>query len=285
MEDFFKGKKFKILLALLVVVVAFVLRAAWTGGLAPMTSQILGTISAPFQKLSSEISYKFSDFFSVFTKAKDISKENDELKEKIRQLDEKLVDYDKIKRENEHLKNFLQIKEENPEFEFEPATVIGRDSNSRFYSFTINKGTLNGISLRDTVITSSGLVGVISEISLTYSKVITIADVSFDIGAYVSSTRDVGVVTGRVDEALNGYTVMTLLPKETQAKAGDLVLTSGYGGIYPPNIIIGEITEVKNETHGLSKYAVVKPASDLKEIKDVLVIKSFLGEETQNTEK
>ncbi|MEF9984031.1 MAG: rod shape-determining protein MreC [Oscillospiraceae bacterium] len=279
MDDFFKSKKFKFLLALFVILITFVLRAAWTGGLSPMTSQILGSISAPFQKVSAKISYKLSDFFSVFVKTKEISKENDELKAKVEELNKKVVDYDKFKRENEHLKKFLQIKEQNPEFVFETATVIGRDANSRFHSFTIDKGTLNGIGIRDTVITSKGIVGVVNEVGLTYSKVVTILDVSLEIGSYISSTRDVGIVNGKVTAAEDGNTILTLLPRETKAQKGDIVLTSGYGGLYPKDIVVGEIVEIKNETHGLSKYAVIKPSSDIKNVKDVLVIKSFLGEE------
>lgn len=278
MEDFFKSKKFKILLALLIVAFAFTLRAAYTDGAANLTGNIVGIISEPFQKISADISVKVRDFFDVFIRAKDISNENEQLKEKIDELNKKLVDYDKIKRENENLKEFLDIKELNSEFEFEMAEVIGKDPNNKFHSFTINKGSLNGIELRDTVITSKGLVGVVSEVGKTYSKVMTILDASLEVGSYISSTRDVGVVTGRIREAENGCTIMTLLPKKIEAQKGDIVLTSGITGGFPHGIIIGEIEEIRDETHGLSKYAVIKPASEIENVKDVLVIKSFLGE-------
>ena len=283
MEDFFKSKKFKILLALLIVTFAFTLRAAYTDGAANFTGNVVGIISEPFQKISADISTKVKDFFDVFIRAKDISNENQELKQKIDELNKKLADYDKIKRENDNLKEFLDIKELNPELEFEMAEVIGKDPNNKFHSFTINKGSLNGIELRDTVITSSGLVGVISEVGKTYSKVLTILDASLEVGSYISSTRDVGVVTGRIREAEKGLTIMTLLPKKIEAEKGDIVLTSGLTGEFPHGIIIGEIEEIRDETHGLSKYAVIKPASDIKNVKDVLVIKSFLGENKEGT--
>ncbi len=293
MEDFFKSKKFKILLAFLVIIFAFALRGAYTGGLASFSDNVIGIISVPFQRISSSISEGVYSFLNVFLNASNISKENEELKAKIEEMNKKLVDYDKFKRENENLKEFLEIKEQNPEFEFETATVIGRDANSKFYSFTIDKGSLNGIELRDTVITSKGLVGVVNEVGISYSKVITVLDASLDVGTYISTTRDVGIVTGRISEAEKGNTLMTFLPKDVEAKKGDIVLTSGYGGNYPKDIIVGEITEIRDETHGLSKYAVIKPASDIKNVKDVLVIKSFLGEnkgrdiidEKENTEK
>ena len=290
MDDFFKSKKFKILLAFLVVIFAFAMRGAYTGGLAGVSDNIIGIVSVPFQRVSSAISESVHSFLNIFLNAADISKENVQLKEKIEEMNQKLVDYDKFKRENENLKKFLEIKEQNPEFEFEPATVIGRDVNSKFSSFTIDKGSLHGIELRDTVITSKGLVGVVNEVGMNYSKVITIFDASLEVGTYISTTRDVGIVTGRISESEKGYTLMTLLPKDVEAKKGDMVLTSGYGGNFPKDIIVGEIYEIKDETHGLSKYAIIKPASDIKNVKDVLVIKSFLGEnkgqnDTENSKK
>lgn len=284
MEDFFKSKKFKILLAILIIILVFVLRAAWSGGLAPMTSQVISTISSPFQKMSAKISSTVSDFINVFTNAKEISAENDELKKRLEDLTSKLTEYDKYKRENEHLKKFLEIKELNPQLEFETATVIGRDSHERFYSFTIDKGSLNGIEPRDTVISANGVVGIVEEVGMTYSKIITIYDVAFEMGTYVSSTRDVGVLSGTISALKDKYTVMSMLPKDTNAKAGDIILTSGYGGLYPKDLVVGEIIDIKNETHGLSKYALIKPQTDITKLNDVLVIKSFLGEQ-KNTDK
>lgn len=284
MGDFFRSTRFKILLAVLLILFAFMLRAAWTGGLAPLTSQVLGMIASPFQKVSASISQKSTEFFDTFLKADEIAKENEALKEKMRELNQKLVDFDKYKQENAQLREFLEIKEENPDFDFEPATVIGRDPSDRFYSFTIDKGSLSDISPRDTVITSDGLVGVVTEVGLTYAKVLTILDVSIEVAAYDTRTKDIGIVTGRIDLASEGKCQMTLLPRESGASKGDLVVTSGFGGLYPKGLIIGEIEEVKTESHGISLFAVIEPTADIKNVKDVLVIKSFKGQADQSAQ-
>lgn len=278
MGDFLKSTKFKILIAVLLILFAFMLRAAWTGGLAPLTSQVLALITNPIQKISASISHDTKAFFDRYARADETTKENEELKEKIRELNQKLVDYDKFKQENAQLKEFLEIKEENPDFDFEPATVIGRDTSDRFHSFTIDKGSFAGIEVRDTVITADGLVGVITEVGLTYAKVLTILDVSIEIAAYDTRTKDIGISTGRIDLADEGKCQLTLLPRESGASKGDLVVTSGFGGLYPKGLIIGEIEEVKTESHGISLFAVIKPTADIKNVKDVLVIKSFYGQ-------
>ena len=95
--------------------------------------------------------------------------------------------------------------------------VIGRDANSQFGSFIIDKGTLQGVAKRDPVITSDGLIGVIEEVGLTYSRVITLHDPSLNVGAYVSRTRDTGIVVGAVDLAQDGQCKMTYLPRDSGA--------------------------------------------------------------------
>ncbi len=274
MGDFFKSIRFKILLAVLILLLFFMLRAAWTGG-APIISQTTGAIVTPLQKLSSSISYTVTGYFERFFHADDIAKENEQLQEQIRELQNQLVDYEQYKQENENLREFLGIKEENPDFELEPASVVARDPNDRFYSFTIDKGSLDGISPYDTVISADGLVGRVKEVGLNWSKVLTLLDPSMDIGAYVSRTRDIGVVTGDVALAQEGMCKLTYLPRESGAARGDLVVTTG-GLFYPGGLIVGSISEVRTEKGEISLYAVVTPAADIRSVKQVMVIKSYL---------
>lgn len=278
MKEFFSSVRFKILLGVTVVIGAFMLRAAWTGGFGTVTSSLLGAVTTPFQKLSAGVSGSVTDFFSTFVDAKAIKVENEKQKQTIRELNQKLVDYDKIKHQNEVYEGFLEIKERNPELEFEPAAVVGRDASDRFYSFTIDKGTLDGINVRDSVITADGLVGIISEVGLTYAKVSTILDPATNIGVYDSRTRDTALVTGTVQLAEKGLCKMYLLPRESGAAVGDLVVTSGISGQYPKEQVVGKIVKVAPESHGSSLYAVLEPTANIKSIKDVLVITSFAGQ-------
>lgn len=276
--DFLRSGRFKILLFVLILLLFFMLRAAWTGGLSPMIAQATGIWVTPLQKASSSISNTVSGYFQRYTRADEIARENEELREQINELRAQMVDYEQYKQENESLKKFLDIKELNPDFELEPAAVVARDPNDRFYSFTIDKGSMHGVSLRDPVICADGLVGVVKEVGANYSKVLTILDVAVDVGAYDVRTRDIGIVTGAVDLAGEGSCKLTYLPRESSATIGDLVVTTG-GGIFPKGLVIGTISQVKTEAGGISLYAVVRTTADIRSLTDVMVIKDFSGQE------
>ena len=280
-QDFIKSWRFKVLIALVIVLVAFMIRGATSEeGLAGFTSQLMSTITAPLQKISSSTAHAATEFFSQFVNASSIKEENEELQAQINELNQKLVDYEKIKAENEQYKQFLEIKELNPDYQFETATVIGRDPNERFGSFTIDKGSLHGVSFEDPVITSAGLVGRVYEVGLTSSKVMTILDVSTNVGAYDSQTQDTGIVTGYAGLADQGLCRMIYIDRESSVAVGDLITTSGSGGTYPQGLVIGTVTDIRPDDHSVSLVATIQPAEDILNVKDVVVITSFLGQKS-----
>ena len=101
MGNFFKSVHFKILMAVLVVLVAFVLRAAYMGGLGTMSSYFLGLIVTPLQQVSAQVSYSVTGVLDTLFRAGEYKEENETLREEIRQLRQQLVDYETVKHENE----------------------------------------------------------------------------------------------------------------------------------------------------------------------------------------
>ena len=279
MGDFFKSRKFKVLIALFIMLIALMLRASWTGGLSPAIEQVAGAVVAPFQKLSSTISDGVSGFFRRYARADEVAQENEALRSEINELRAQLVNYEEYKHENEELRKYLDIeyKEEHPDFEMTPAAVVARDPDSRFYSFTIDKGSLDGVAPYDPVVCADGLVGRVKEVGLTYSKVITILDVEIDVGAYDARTRDIGIVNGSVALAADGRCIMNYLPRDSGAAQGDLVVTSG-GNLYPKGLVIGKIAKLDNAPGNISLYAEIEPTADIRNLTDVMVITSFNGQ-------
>ncbi|EDS09710.1 rod shape-determining protein MreC [Anaerotruncus colihominis] len=279
MGDFFKSRKFKVLIALFIMLIALMLRASWTGGLSPAIEQVAGAVVAPFQKLSSTISDGVSGFFRRYARADEVAQENEALRSEINELRAQLVNYEEYKHENEELRKYLDIeyKEEHPDFEMTPAAVVARDPDSRFYSFTIDKGSLDGVAPYDPVVCADGLVGRVKEVGLTYSKVITILDVEIDVGAYDARTRNIGIVNGSVALAADGRCIMNYLPRESGAAQGDLVVTSG-GNLYPKGLVIGKIARLDNAPGNISLYAEIEPTADIRNLTDVMVITSFNGQ-------
>lgn len=116
MKEFFHSWVFKVLLALCIVMFAFLLRATMTMGASTVVEQIVGTITAPVQSLTSGLSGSITGFLDQFLRASEISQENEQLREENRKLIEQMVDYENYKHENESLKEQLGIQEENPQW-------------------------------------------------------------------------------------------------------------------------------------------------------------------------
>lgn len=278
MKEFFHSWVFKVLLALCIVMFAFLLRATMTMGASTVVEQIVGTITAPVQSLTSGLSGSITGFLDQFLRASEISQENEQLREENRKLIEQMVDYENYKHENESLKEQLGIQEENPQWETMTASVIGRDPSDQFYSFTIDKGTLDGVSYQDPVITADGLVGIVSEVGPVFAKVTTILDVRLNVACQDVSTQDVATISGDIEMAQQGKCKMSLIPRESGIAKGDIVQTAGTSGLYPQGIVVGRVSNVGFEPQGTMMYAVVEPANDIKSIKDVVIITSFKGQ-------
>lgn len=275
MRDFFKTTRFKVILCVLALLLGFMIQAAYSGTLSSVASKAIGFVSTPFQAISSAVTGWFGGFFDRLTLADELLEENAQLQQQVRQLQGQLADLDRYKSENETYREMLQIQEEHPTFEMEAASVIARDSSSRFYSFKIDRGSDQGIALQDPVITQAGMVGIISEVGPNYAVVTTLLDPAFKVGATATASRDPGMVEGDVTLAQEGKTKLRYLAPTSEVKAGELVMSSDLGGTYPADLLIGTVLEVQMESSGISKYAVVQPAVNASEVTSVMVVKAY----------
>lgn len=275
MNQFFKSKKGKILIAVLVVLVGFMLQSASSGNLNTVSSKIIGTVTAPFSKVTTGFGNQIKSVLDKFQKAEYLRQENDELKAENAQLTGQLVELDNLKNENQNLKESVGIKQQNPTFEMVPATVTSRDPAEQFYSFIIDQGSNSGIQRKNAVITKDGLVGIISEVQDSYSVVTTILDPKINVGSFASASGDSGVVTGSIEFMKDKKTKMIYISRNHQIQAGALIATSGSSDIFPKNIVVGTVDEVNLEQDGLSMTARITPVVDVETVRQVQVVKSF----------
>lgn len=231
-------------------------------------------ISEPFQQTTAALN---EDGGNGKTR-EELLKENKELKSEINDLVSQVIDYDDLKKENEVLKKYYGIKEDNPDYGIAIATVIRRDPNDDFYGFTIDKGSRDDVSVNDPVITDNGLIGWVSEVSVTTSKVTTLLSPDAKVGAMDQKTRDSGIATGNVSLSDDGLLMLSVISADNKIKNGDIVITTGVGGVYPPNIVIGKVTKLDYDEYDTTPYAVIKPYEDLKSVSDVVVVTSFEGQ-------
>ena len=283
MGDFFRSIQFKILVAVALVLFGLMLNSSVRTGVAGVGEGVVGSIITPLQRLSTTISNAVGGSLSIFADANKLKKENAALTKANKELQQKQKDYDSYKSENQRLKDLLGIKENNPTLSFTDAEIIAREPNGDFSTFTVDKGSLDGVNPKDAVITDSGLVGYVSEVGPTWSTVNTLLYLGSEVGAYVSRTRDVGVVENSADLAKKGLCKMSYLPRGCGVTKGDMVITSGIGGMFPKGITIGYVQDITTESDGLSLYATLKPAVDVSTIKSVFIIKSDSAASTIGT--
>lgn len=272
MKRFDHSGKFRVLACAVAVLLALTIFTAGAGGTA--TGGVLGFITEPLQSVSSAAMRAFGDLLGV----NDYSEEYLALQEENRLLREQLVDYFEVKRENEQYASILGIKEEHEDFQFVGAAIIGRDASELYYGFTIDRGSLQGISVNDPVITSDGVVGVVSEVYATTSRVRTIFSPEMGISAVSQEFRESGVTSSDIFTTEEGMVRLNYLERDTKLQPGTIITTSGLSGVFPRGLVLGRVTEVKASEYDVSYYALVKPYVDIPNITDVFVITEFEGQ-------
>jgi len=278
MRRFLKSTGFKIFLAVVAtLLVGTIIAAVSHNNSAPQTSAA-GTVFGPLQRFSSYISNRLSDFSINFKSSASLAEEKETLEAEVAALTDKLVDYEQAKHKLDLYEEFLGVKEENPSFNFVSASVIGRDAADKFFSLTLGKGSVQGVSVNDPVIYGKYLVGVVTSVMPTQCKVSTILDPSVNVSAYEISTRESGFVTTNPELSGKGLCKLPGLIKTTAIVPGATVVTSGVGGIYPRNLIIGTVKEIVDDQADISSYAVIEPGVKILELEDVFIIVSFDGQ-------
>ncbi len=278
MKDFFSSRKFTVLACIFCMLVGFFLHSLYLGETATAFSNIFGAMLSPLSTLSSIINQStggaLEPLFNVYEMEEEIAR----LEEENRLLTEQLVEYNILKTENEQFREFLEIKERNEDFVFEPATVIARSPDANFGTFIINVGSYHDVSPRDPVITPEGLVGIVTHVSFTYSEVSTVLDPAVNISVISNRTLDTGVVNGDVALASNNEFQLSFLSRDSGISVGDIITTSGAGGALPAGLVVGTVKNMESEVSGLSLYGIMEPVTDIDSIKSVTVIKDYAGQ-------
>ena len=276
MKDFFDTWKFKILVGIAVFLAAIMAYAGANGRLTAAPQEILSVAVAPFQRAAAAVSNGVSSLWEKYTNIDAILEENEKLTTENAELRGQMVDYDKLKAENEAYKALTNIQEQHPEMSYVSSFVIGRDPLDSFYGFTLDKGSLDGVEANDAITSDEGyLLGVVTEVDLTSCKVMTILHPSFNAAGVVSRTRDNGIITGSADYAAEGLCILSNLSRSTLTKANDQVITTGLGGVFLPDVLVGVVQELVPEASGKSTIAVIKPGADPRTVKHVFIITNY----------
>lgn len=279
MRDFLKSTRFKVMLGFLAFLVGIMIYAVTKGGYSVSGASFVNTITKPFRAASNGISRKVEHTVDKLSNADKYIEENERLKKQIGELNAQLTEYDAIKAEVEELRKFVSIKEEHEDYMLsQPCKVLGYVTNDPFKSFTIDKGSADGILVNCPVVTSEGLVGITVEVSKHVSTVRTILSPDLSVAAVASSSNaDQGIIEGNVISSENGQTKLIHVPKKNKLKRGDLMITAGNSGLFPKDYPIGTILEIGIDSNGLSVCADIQPCVDVNRLTSVIVITDFSG--------
>lgn len=284
MNDFFRSKTFKIIAVLLAAVLAFFLRAVYTGGLTPALSHIGGAVATPFGEFFAGIGNGIQDFFQPIFHGRELQKENEDLQKLVDELTRRQADYDELKNQNDLYRRFFSISDSNADYTLEPATVIAHVPDDPSGSFIINIGQSQGITSGMPVITENGLVGIVGRVSERYCRVLTLMDPAVNIGVLDSTTLDTGILTGDAAMSEDNTARLTYLRLQSEAAAGDLILTSGYGEQIPQGLTVGYLSEVSLAATGLTLEGVIDLSARPENARQVFVITDFTVTQTPSEE-
>ena len=235
----------------------------------------------PLQQGMNQIGGWMGDMKDNFSTMKQLKSENKKLREQVDALTTENNYLQEERYEFERLQELYKLDQNYAEYEKTAAHVIGKDAGNWFGTFTIDKGSKDGIEVNMNVLAGSGLVGIVTDVGPTWAKVRSIIDDSSNISAMAISTSDTCIVSG--DMALMGTGQIAFSQMENNdnvVAVGDQIVTSYISDKYLQGILIGSVSEVNVDSNNLTRSGYITPAADFKNIQEVLVITTTKAELT-----
>lgn len=220
------------------------------------------------------ISSRFIGFQDFVTAPRDIvtlRQRNAELEAQVSQLQTQLIELQQRVNETEILAALVDFSRSNPESTYKAASVIGRDPSPFLHYIIINRGSNDDIRRGMPVVTNQGLVGRVDAVIADAARVQLITDPASAVNVYLQTADTSAILAGSV----TGDVSLDLISQNVTVESGDLILTSGLGGGYPADLIIGKVVTLRSLEFELFQQATVQPAVDFSRLEIVLVITNF----------
>jgi len=273
---------FAILVVLVVAATIFFLMVR-SGGQVSIFENALGSLFTPVQNAFHTVADKAKGVVSNWRSLQALQEEYDAISFENEQMRMELMSAEELALENERLKTLLDAQDTYAALDPIYAKVIARDAGPWFKTFSLNRGSNDGVSKGMAVVNGDGLIGRVYEVGLNYSKVITIIDTRSAVACLMQRTRDNGVMRGQIsdsDSAAECY--VYYLPNVNSITPGDVVVTSGTDSLYPKGLKIGMVSALSLDAGSEGTYAIVAPSVDFQRIEEVFILRTVI--ETDNDE-
>ena len=233
-----------------------------------------GTALNPVQRLLYSATNEVKETLDFFLNFSEVKAQNKELTNENEELKNKLAEYSDLKEENERFRELLSFTEERDNDNYIGCDIISYSGGGFNDGYVVNKGTNDNIQKGMAVITNKGLVGQVTSVGTNWSIVQTLTNENIAVSVMVESTRDAtGYITGYTEDNQNRNLAKVYdLPMDSEVKEGDVILTSGVGMVYPKEIRIGEVIKVEEDKVKVMKSAIVKPYVDFNKLEDLFIV-------------
>jgi len=196
---------------------------------------------------------------------------NTDLEAEVSRLQAQVIELQQRISETSILSALVDFARANPEYSYQGAAVIGYDTSPFLRYVLINRGSDQGLRRGMPVVTQQGLVGRIAAVTSSAARVQLITDTTSTVNVRLDPSGAQAVLNGQI----TGDVSLEMIPQDTAIEVGDLVLTSGLGGSYPPNLLVGQVSSVRSQAQDLFQRASVQTAVDFSQLEIVLVITNF----------
>lgn len=242
-------------------------------GFATPVKSAAATVMNPVTKGMNKVGTWFSDKADEIKEFKSVKSENKDLKAQIAELQNKNALSVEELNELEQLRELFELDEKYSDYDTVGARIISKDTSNWYSTFTIDKGSEDGIEVDMNVIGDGGLVGIVYEVGDNYAMVRSIIDDESNVSAQFASTSDKCIVKGSLQLINEGVLQVFNINKDAEVSEGDMLITSNISSKFLPGILIGYVKNITDDANNLTKSAQVTPVVDFAHLDIVLVIK------------
>lgn len=221
-----------------------------------------------FTKSSQQVAAKASD---AMLSRSQLLKQNEDMRRAMQEWQVRAMQAEAAMRENDRLRQLFGWQKQSP-WKLRLARVEARDPANWWRSIQIDVGSRDGMRPDLPVLTTAGLIGRISRVSLTSSEVVLIGSPECKVAALVRETGDNGVITGGAGPLDTSLVTLSFLANNATLKPGQKVVTWGEGKVFPKDIVIGQVAEESHPSEAGYMEARVKLAADLGGLEEVFVL-------------
>jgi rod shape-determining protein MreC len=250
------------------IAVSLLLLTVQTRHQSSAAADLLAHLTTPIHTALTRAGHLALGMWSTYREWKDLRAENARLRDEVQQLRVGALRLMETADENQRLRQLLALQQRLP-VSTQASEIIAREWGGWVRSLTVNRGRQHGVGKLAAVITEDGLVGRVAEVRSNASVVQVLTDPASTVGAHVIGARTSGIVEG---ESRGGMRFKFMARDGAGLRVGDLIVTSGAGGLFPRGIPIGHIRTIDDRGSALFHYAALTPAVDFSRMEEVLLI-------------